>query len=58
MEEFGQAIDPLRKWIQHTAKVPKGFLRYLVLYKLKERPMSGAELTAAIADELTASCRV
>ncbi|MFW9893390.1 MAG: hypothetical protein ACFFFO_14375, partial [Candidatus Thorarchaeota archaeon] len=22
MEEFGHAIDPLRKWIQHTAKVP------------------------------------
>ena len=52
MEEFGQAIDPLRKWIQHTAKVPKGFLRFRVLYKLKERPMSGAELTAAIAEEM------
>ena len=51
-EEFGQAIDPLRKWIQHTAKVPKGFLRYRVLYKLKERPMSGAELTADIAEEM------
>ncbi|MFX1606873.1 MAG: PadR family transcriptional regulator, partial [Promethearchaeota archaeon] len=52
MEEFGQAIDPLRKWIQHTAKVPKGFLRYRVLHKLKERSMSGAELTAAIAEEM------
>jgi len=51
-KEFGQAIDPLKKWIQHTAKVPKGFLRYRVLHKLKERPMSGAELTAAIADEM------
>ena len=51
MEEFGQAIDPLRKWIQHTAKVPKGFLRYQVLHKLQEHPMSGAELTAAIAQE-------
>lgn len=51
-KEFGQAIDPLRKWIQHTAKVPKGFLRYRVLHKLKEQPMSGAELTAAIAEEM------
>ncbi len=51
-KEFGQAIDPLKKWIQHTAKVPKGFLRYRVLYKLKERPMSGAELTEAIAEEM------
>ena len=52
MEEFGQAIDPLRKWIQHTAKVPKGFLRYHVLHKLQEHAMSGAELTAAIAQEM------
>jgi DNA-binding PadR family transcriptional regulator len=52
MEEFGQAIDPLRKWIQHTAKVPKGFLRYRVLHKLKEHPMSGSELTAAITEEM------
>lgn len=52
MNEFSQAIDPLRKWIQHTAKVPKGFLRYRVLFKLKERPMSGAELTKAIAEEM------
>jgi len=51
-KEFGQAIDPLRKWIQHTAKVPKGFLRYQVLHKLKEHPMSGAELTAAISEEM------
>ena len=51
-KEFGQAIDPLRKWIQHTAKVPKGFLRYQVLHKLKELPMSGAELTAAITEEM------
>ncbi|MFW9789117.1 MAG: PadR family transcriptional regulator [Candidatus Thorarchaeota archaeon] len=52
MEEFGQAIDPLRKWIQHTAKVPKGYLRYRVLHKLTERPMSGAELTSAIEEEM------
>lgn len=45
-----ELFSPLRKWIKHTAKVPKGFLRYQVLHKLKERSMSGAELTAAIED--------
>jgi DNA-binding PadR family transcriptional regulator len=43
--------SPVRKWIQHTAKVPKGFLRYRVLHRLKEQPMSGAELTSALEDE-------
>ena len=47
-----ELFSPLRKWIKHTAKVPKGFLRYQVLYKLKERPMSGSELTAAIEEDL------
>jgi DNA-binding PadR family transcriptional regulator len=41
----------IQKWIQHTAKVPKGFLRYRVLHMLKERSMSGAELTSAIEEE-------
>ncbi len=50
--DFDELFDPLRKWIQHTAKVPKGFLRYQVLYKLKEHPMSGAELTEAITEEM------
>jgi len=44
--------SPMREWLQHTAKVPKGFLRYRVLHKLRERPMSGAELTSAIGSEL------
>jgi DNA-binding PadR family transcriptional regulator len=43
--------SPVRKWIQHTAKIPKGFLRYRVLQKLRERPMSGAELTSVIEEE-------
>jgi DNA-binding PadR family transcriptional regulator len=55
-QEFGLP-DPLKKWIQHTAKVPKGFLRYQVLHKLKERPMSGAELTSAIEEEMDGSWR-
>ena len=44
--------SPIRKWIQHTAKVPKGYLRYRVLQKLKEGPMTGAELTTAIEEEM------
>jgi hypothetical protein len=52
LKEFRDEFAPLRKWIQHTAKVPKGFLRYRVLHKLKEGPMSGSELTVAIAEEM------
>jgi DNA-binding PadR family transcriptional regulator len=33
-----------RKWMQHTAMVPKGFIRYHVLEALNEKPMSGSEL--------------
>jgi DNA-binding PadR family transcriptional regulator len=44
--------SPIRKWIQHTAKVPKGYLRYLVLQKLKEGSMTGAELTSLIQEEM------
>ncbi|TFG30301.1 PadR family transcriptional regulator [Candidatus Thorarchaeota archaeon] len=44
--------SPISKWIQHTAKVPKGYLRYRVLHKLKEGPMTGAELTSAIEEEM------
>jgi DNA-binding PadR family transcriptional regulator len=51
-KDFDGLFDPLRKWIQHTAKVPKGFLRYQVLHRLKEHPMSGAELTEAITEEM------
>jgi DNA-binding PadR family transcriptional regulator len=43
--------NPMRRWLQHTAAVPKGFLRYRVLQLLKERPMSGSELTSEIEKE-------
>ncbi|MCK5301916.1 MAG: PadR family transcriptional regulator [Candidatus Thorarchaeota archaeon] len=42
---------PIRRWLQHTAAVPKGFLRYRVLQILKEQPMSGSELTSEIGKE-------
>ena len=52
LNAFRKEFEPLKKWIQHTAKVPKGFLRLRVLHKLKDSPMSGAELTAAIEEEM------
>lgn len=52
LKAFRKEFEPLRKWVQHTAKVPKGFLRLRVLHKLKDSPMSGAELTAAIEEEM------
>ncbi|MGY5863717.1 MAG: PadR family transcriptional regulator [Candidatus Thorarchaeota archaeon] len=52
LKSFKKEFAPMRKWIQHTAKVPKGFLRYQVLQKLKEGPMSGSELTEAIEEEM------
>ena len=35
---------PHKKWIRHTAMVPKGFIRYRVLEALSQKPMSGSEL--------------
>ncbi|NOR38114.1 MAG: hypothetical protein GQ580_00830 [Candidatus Thorarchaeota archaeon] len=54
LEAFRKRIrqaNPMRRWLQHTAAVPKGFLRYRVLQLLKERPMSGSELTSEIEKE-------
>src|SRR3972149_12105531 len=33
-----------KKWLRHTAMVPKGFIRYHVLEALSEKSMSGSEL--------------
>lgn len=33
-----------KKWIRHTAMVPKGFIRYHVLETLNEKSMSGSEI--------------
>jgi len=37
-----------RKWMRHTAMVPKGFIRYQVLEALNEKPMSGSEIMEEI----------
>jgi DNA-binding PadR family transcriptional regulator len=33
-----------KRWLRHTAMVPKGFIRYHVLEGLSQKPMSGSEL--------------
>ena len=37
--------------MRHAAMVPKGFLRYQLLKKLNERPMSGSEIMSELEDE-------
>jgi DNA-binding PadR family transcriptional regulator len=48
---FEHVPRSFRRWIRHTASVPKGFLRYYVLRLLKEKPMSGSEIMEEIAKE-------
>jgi DNA-binding PadR family transcriptional regulator len=40
-----------RSWVQHTASVPKGYLRLRVIQLLKDNPMSGSEIAKAIESE-------
>ncbi len=37
--------------MRHTAMVPKGFLRYKLLRKLNEKPMSGSEIMSELENE-------
>jgi DNA-binding PadR family transcriptional regulator len=37
-----------KKWLRHTAMVPKGFIRYHVLEMLNEKPRSGSEIMSEI----------
>ena len=39
---------PLTRLLQHTASVPKGLLRVYVFKLLKEKPMSGSEITEEV----------
>ncbi len=39
---------PLRRWLRHTASVPKGLLRFYVFKLLKDKPMSGSEIMEAV----------
>jgi len=45
---FDDDSVPLRRFMRHTASVPKGFLRYQVLRLLKRRAMSGSEMMEEI----------
>lgn len=47
-------IDP-KRWLRHTAMVPKGFIRYHVLEGLNQKPMSGSELMEDI-EKHTGGC--
>ena len=38
----------MKRWMRHTAMVPKGFIRYHVLEALNEKPMSGSEMMEEI----------
>ena len=40
-----------RHWMRHAAMVPKGFLRYQLLEKLTEKPMSGSEIMSELENE-------
>ncbi len=48
---FEGSSHPLRLLLRHTASVPKGFLRYVVLRLLEEKPMSGSEIMEKIAEQ-------
>jgi DNA-binding PadR family transcriptional regulator len=41
----------MRHWMRHAAMVPKGFLRYQLLKKLNEKPMSGSEIMSQLENE-------
>jgi DNA-binding PadR family transcriptional regulator len=42
------SLRPLKQWLRHTASVPKGLLRFYVFKLLKEKPMSGSEITEEV----------
>ncbi|MBD3405217.1 MAG: hypothetical protein GF411_03660 [Candidatus Lokiarchaeota archaeon] len=43
--------EAMKPWLQSTSSVPRGYLRYKVLQLLRERAMSGSEITSAIEEE-------
>jgi len=48
---FNESSIPFRRLLRHTARVPKGFLRYQVLRLLREKPMSGSEIMEEIGSQ-------
>ena len=41
----------MSKWVKQTARVPRGYLRFQVLTMLREKPLSGSEITDRIERE-------
>ncbi len=39
---------PFKQWTKHTSRVPRGYLRFQVLQLLKERAMSGSEISSRV----------
>jgi len=44
-------------WVKHTARVPRGYLRYQVLMFLKEQAMSGSEIASRIEQDASGRWR-
>jgi len=55
MFDYPLHLPHIKHWMRHMAAVPKGFLRYLVLELLNERPLSGSEIMSEI-DRMTRGC--
>jgi len=41
----------MKHWMRHAAMVPKGFLRYQLLKKLNQKPMSGSEIMSELEND-------
>ena len=41
----------MKHWMRHAAMVPKGYLRYQLLNKLNEKPMSGSEIMSELESQ-------
>ena len=45
------AQKQMKRWIKHTARVPRGYLRFQFLTLLREEPMSGSEMVDRIEED-------
>ena len=47
----------MKKWVKQTARVPRGYLRFQFLTLLREKPMSGSEITDRIEQDTNGEYR-
>jgi len=58
LHEILSTVPPLMPpWVKHTARVPRGYLRYQVLMLLKDQAMSGSEIASRIEQEMSGRWR-